>query len=190
MAREFELKYQASPEILEKIREKYADFVEISMETTYYDTPERDLKRLRWTLRRRLENGRSVCSLKTPGDFIRRGEWEVEAPCLEGAIGDLLALGAPEELGAYAAKGLSPVCGAKFLRRAALLTLPEGTVELALDQGVFLGGGKEQPFSEIEVELKSGSEETALAFGAQLAREYSLTPETKGKVERAMALAL
>ena len=188
MAREFELKYQASPEILEKVQGTHQDFVEISMETTYYDTPDRDLKCLRWTLRRRLENGRSVCSLKTPGDFIRRGEWEVEAPCLEGAIGDLLALGAPEALGTYAAKGLSPVCGAKFTRRAALLTLPEGTVELALDQGVFLGDCKEQPFAEIEVELKSGSEEAALAFGAQLAREYALTPETKGKVERAMAL--
>ena len=189
MAREFELKYQASPEILEKILKKYDDFVEISMETTYYDTPERDLKALRWTLRRRLENGRSVCSLKTPGDFIRRGEWEVEAPSLESVIGDLLALGAPEELGTYAARGLSPVCGAKFTRQAALLTLPEGTVELALDQGVFLGGGREQPFAEIEVELKSGSEEAALTFGARLAREYCLAPETKGKVERAMALA-
>ena len=190
MAKEFELKYQASPEILEEIQGNFSDFTPISMETTYFDTPDGAMKARRWTLRRRLENGTAVCSLKTPGDFIRRGEWEVEAPCLEGAIADLLALGAPEALGTYAAKGLSPVCGAKFLRRAALLTLPEGTVELALDQGVFLGGGKEQPFSEIEVELKSGSEETALAFGAQLAREYSLTPETKGKVERAMALAL
>ena len=188
MGKEFELKYHASPEILEKVRDEYGDFAEISMETTYYDTPEGDLKRLRWTLRRRLENGRSLCSLKTPGDFIRRGEWEVEAPILESAVADLLAQGAPEALVTYAAKGLSPVCGARFTRRAALLTLPEGTVELALDQGVFLGGGKEQPFSEIEVELKSGAETAALDFGAHLARKYRLTPETKGKVERAMAL--
>lgn len=188
MAREFELKYQASPEILEKVFEKYEGFVEISMETTYYDTPDGDLKNLRWTLRRRLENGKSVCSLKTPGDFIRRGEWEVEAPSLDRGIADLLALGAPEALGTYAAKGLSPVCGARFTRRAALLTMETGTVELALDQGVFLGKNQQVPFSEIEVELKSGEEEAALAFGAELAEAYRLTPETKGKVERAMAL--
>lgn len=188
MAREFELKYQASPEILEKVREEYPSFAEISMETTYYDTSAGDLKELRWTLRRRMENGRSVCSLKTPGDFIRRGEWEVEETDLKRAIPALLSLGAPAELGDHAAKGLAPVCGARFTRRAALLTLEDGTVELALDQGVFLGKTREVPFSEIEVELKSGKEEAALAFGAKLAEKYHLTPECRGKVERAMAL--
>ena len=39
MAREFELKHQANSDICAEIRKKYKDFVSISMETTYYDTP-------------------------------------------------------------------------------------------------------------------------------------------------------
>ena len=66
MGREFELKYRASYEQIGAIRELYGEFEPISMETTYYDTPRGDFSRLRWTLRRRLENGRSVCTLKVP----------------------------------------------------------------------------------------------------------------------------
>lgn len=80
MGREFELKYQAKAGDLEKIREKFGDFKSISMETTYYDTPLLALRSRRWTLRRRLENGLSVCTVKTPLPDGSRGEWEVEAP--------------------------------------------------------------------------------------------------------------
>ena len=62
-------------------------------------------------------------------------------------------------------------------------------MELALDQGYLLGGGKELPFSEVEVELKSGSEEAAVRFGQALAREMNLKPESRSKVARARALA-
>lgn len=188
MAQEFELKYQASPEILEKILEKYPAQYRFTMETTYFDTPQQDLKQLRWTLRRRLENGRPVCALKTPGDFLHRGEWEVEAGEIPQALPTLCALGAPNGLLDFGKKGLFPVCGARFLRQAALLTLAGGTVELAADAGVFFADRRQQPFAEIEVELKSGAEEAALTFAAALAEEFSLIPETRGKVERAMAL--
>ena len=66
MGREFELKYRATPEIITVIREKYENFLEISMETAYYDTPDGALGDLHWTLRRRYENGRSVCTVKIP----------------------------------------------------------------------------------------------------------------------------
>lgn len=188
MGREFELKYRATPEDLKEIQREYGTFTSITMETVYYDTPDRDMKRLRWTLRRRLENGTSVCSLKTPGDGIRRGEWETEGDAMDAALPALARLGAPEELQQLTAKGISPVCGARFVRLAALISLPTGTVELALDEGILLGAGKEVPLCEVEVELKAGSDDAALAFGAALAEKYHLTPETKGKVERAMAL--
>lgn len=188
MAKEFELKYQASPEILEKIQGKFSGFVPISMETTYYDTPDGAMKARRWTLRRRLENGRAVCSLKTPGDFIRRGEWEAEGEDILALLPALCQLGAPEELLSLTASGISPVCGARFTRLAARIQLEAGQVELALDQGVFLGGGRQVPFAEVEVELKAGAEEVALRFARELAEAFHLTPESRGKVERAMAL--
>ena len=85
MGREFELKFRAVPQQLEAIRQHYGDFSSISMETTYYDTPAQALRRLHWTLRRRLENGRSVCTLKTPLPDGSRGEWELEADTIEAA---------------------------------------------------------------------------------------------------------
>ena len=68
-------------------------------------------------------------------------------------------------------------------------TLPLASVELALDRGVFLGGGKQQPFAEVEVELKEGSEEAAVRFAGKLARDFGLTPEHRSKIARARALA-
>lgn len=189
MGKEFELKYQASPEILEKIQEKFGDFHAITMETHYYDTPDGALGKLRWTLRRRLENGKSICGLKTPGKNLIRGEWETENDSMEEGVKAICRMDAPAEFEALVKPGLLEICGAGFTRRAKLLPTADGTVELALDQGVFLGGGKEQPFSEVEVELKSGSREAAEAFAGELAGEFGLTLFWVSKYERALALA-
>ena len=59
-----------------------------------------------------------------------------------------------------------------------------------LFQGCLLGGGKERPLCEIEVELKSGEDGVAAAFAEDLAREFGLVPELKSKLARAMELAL
>ena len=40
----------------------------------------------------------------------------------------------------------------------------------------------------MEAELKRGSKEDTLAFGAFLAETYGLTPEPKSKLARALAL--
>ena len=61
MGKEFELKFKATPEKQEEIAKDFAPFSAISMETTYYDTKDRALAQRKMTLRRRLENGISVC---------------------------------------------------------------------------------------------------------------------------------
>lgn len=188
MGREFELKYQATPEMIQKIREKYRDFIPISMETVYYDTADFALRRRKWTLRRRLENGRAVCTVKTPLPDGSRGEWEVENGDILAALPDLCALGAPDALPELTAQGVVPFCGARFTRLAKTIQLADGTVELALDQGVLLGGGQELPFAEVEVELKEGSDDAAREFAAALATEFSLVAQPKSKLARAMAL--
>ena len=189
MGRELESKYRATAAQIAAIREKYEDFSSISMETSYYDTPSLRLNSLRWTLRRRLENGRSVCTVKTPAPGGARGEWERECPSIEEAIPALCALGAPAELADIAREGLILSCGARFTRLAKLLTLEDCSVELALDQGVLLGGGREEAFAEVEVEYKSGNEAAFLAFARLLAAEYGLVPEPASKVQRARARA-
>lgn len=189
MGREFELKYRADGEKIAALQQKYGDFTAISMETAYYDTQERILGKQRWTLRRRYENGRSVCTLKTPAAGLSRGEWETEADSIETAIPVLCKLGAPGALKELTSSGVEPVCAARFTRLAKKLTAQGCIVELALDRGVLLGGGKELPFAEIEVELKAGSEDAAVAFANSLAKEFDLTAEPASKFKRALALA-
>lgn len=189
MGREFELKYSCSAESFAALRDAYGPFETIQMETTYYETFDARLGRYGWTLRRRLENGKSICTLKTPDPSGGRREWEVEAAGIMGAIPKLCKLGAPMELMALSVSGLREICGAKFTRLAAALEVPGGRVELALDEGVLLGGGKELPLREVEVELKAGSDEAATAFAEQLAARFGLTPEPKSKYRRALGLA-
>lgn len=189
MGTELEWKYAATEEAQAAIRARFSGFTPITMETTYYDTPDGALSARHITLRRRLENGTSVCTVKTPGPGRGRGEWETQCQQITQAIPVLCKLGCPEPLISLTAPGLTPVCGARFTRLAALLTLPGCTVELALDAGWLFGGGREQPLCEVEVEYKSGSEEAAERFARQLAARHGLVPEEKSKFRRALALA-
>ena len=189
MAREFELKYAATAEDLEVLKGKYPHLHPITMETTYYDSLDGRLGDRHWTLRRRMENGVAVCTLKVPGQGFGCGEWETECDDIFKALPMLMAMDAPQELEELTSGGLKEFCGARFTRLAGLVEAEGCTVELALDQGYLLGGGKELFFSEVEVELKDGSEEAAVAFGEVLAREMNLHPESRSKVARARALA-
>ena len=188
MGREFELKFRASVRQMTAIQEDFTGFREISMVTTYYDTPDCRLAPLRWTLRQRMENEVSVCTLKTPCQDGGRCEWEVECPDIMSAIDELCKQGAPEELKELVSGGLEPVCGARFVRQAALVELENCTVELALDRGILRGGARIQLLGEVEVELKSGSDADAVAFAKTLAAKYGLIPERNSKYIRALDL--
>ena len=190
MSIEFELKYSATAEVQATIQAAFpAEYRTISMETTYYDTPNGALSARHVTLRRRMENGVSVCTVKTPTATLARGEWECECDRIEDGIPTLCGLGAPKELLLLTAGGVAPICGAKFTRRAGLIECDGAVVELALDSGILLGGGKEIPLCEVECELKSGSPEAVVAFGNMLAQRFGLTSQSKSKFRRALALA-
>ena len=189
MGQERELKFRADPEKLAALAADFGDFTEISMETTYYDTLGGALSKAHITLRRRLENGVSVCTVKTPEKAGVRGEWETEAESVEQAIPVLCKLGCRQPLVELTASGVVPVCGARFTRRAAQIKTEAFTAELALDQGVLLGGEKELPLCEVELELKSGSWAALVAYGARLQLRYGLQEETKSKFRRALNLA-
>ena len=163
---------------------------EIAMESVYFDTPDGALSRRRWTLRRRRENDRYVVTVKTPLPGKGRGEWEKETGDVAWAVTELVARGAPEELKELVDGGIEPRCGAAFTRTAMDLLLPEGTkAELAVDRGVLTGGGREEKFMEVELELKEGSEAAVEDFCEKLAARYGLVPEEKSKFARAAALA-
>ena len=189
MGVEFELKFSASREQQEAIRQAYPAQEQIfQMQTTYYDTPTGQFSARKCTLRRRLENGASICTLKTPAGGFGRREWEVACDTIEAAIEELCKLDVPEELTTLAEEGLIPICGARFTRVAKTICWEDTVLELALDQGVLTGGDQQIPLCEAEVELKSGSQETCLAFARILSEQFGLEEEPHSKFRRALAL--
>ncbi len=186
MGREFELKYAATDETLESVRKKWEHWTRISMETTYFDTATGELSRKNCTLRRRMENGKSVCTLKTPAPGYGRQEWELEK---DWGVETVKALFAKASLPEIPFEDLAVRCGARFVRLAKTVEIPGGTVEIALDQGVLLGKDREIPLCELEVEVKSGDETAACLWAEKLAETYDLKPERRSKFARASALA-
>ena len=189
MGVEYELKFRATAKVQEQIlQDNPGLWQRVSMETTYYDTPAGALSARHFTLRKRLENGKSICTLKTPAGNGARGEWETECDTIEQAIPILCKLGGPEELLSLTENGVIPVCGARFIRRCSTLSFGDSTLELALDEGVLFNGEKQLPLCEVEIELKDGSVVDANTCAAIFRQKYGLTPEQKSKFLRAKEL--
>lgn len=188
MGVEFELKYKATAVQQKQIAAAFAPMETTVMETTYYDTADRALSAAHMTLRRRRENGVCICAVKTPEKNGARGEWEVEGEEILAALTELCKLGCPAELLALTKTGVEALCGAQFVRRTALIRTETFTAELALDEGVLVGGEKKQALCEVELELKSGSEDALVAFASRFAEEFSLEKEPRSKFRRALAL--
>ena len=214
MASELEWKFAVpDAERLEEIRlwvvrnvPEAGPAVQWQMRTTYYDTPDRRFARARLTVRRRMENGRSILCVKAPehaplalratpanpfavSGAKLRGEWECEGTDLPAALPGFVAQGAPEILLEAASCGLEPVCGAEFTRTAIPLRFPDGSSsELAFDSGRLLGQTRTRPLCEMELEKKGGSETASLRLLEHLVRRYNLLPEPQSKYARAKAL--
>ena len=189
MAVEYELKYRATPELLERIQADFpGEYTVTEMTTTYFDTPGGDLAKLFWTLRHRREGDKHICTLKTPAGIDGRSEYEFSCEDIHEAIPQLCRLAGSNALSQLAERGLVQTCGARFTRTARLFTAGSTATELALDQGVLINGEKEEPFAELEVELKAGFREEADIIGLLLSQSYGLQTENKSKFLRSKEL--
>ena len=213
VAKEYEFKFRASHDAMTSLCvSSFPRYREVQMETTYYDTPSGALSGRRYTLRKRKENDKYICTLKTPAPEAKeawnaevtaftsikgainaltgsvRNEWEVECDRIESAIPLLIEQGAPMELAGLAAEGLTPICGAKFTRLIEDIHLAEADLEMAMDFGYLIGGNKSEPFYEVELELKSGDKIAAARFANHLAQNFWLERETESKFARALKL--
>ena len=189
MAVEYELKYRATPQTLERIQADFpGNYTVTEMTTTYYDTPGHDLSKLFWTLRHRREGDKHICTLKTPAGIDGRCEYEWSCETIQEAIPHLCRLSGSSALSQLAERGLVETCGARFTRTTRRLIAGSTMAELALDSGVLVNGDKELPFAEVEVELKQGFREEADVMGYLLCSAYDLVPENKSKFARAKEL--
>ena len=173
MGTELEFKYALSgagqwSRLADELGGRFGPWQEVKMETAYFDTQDRLLSGRQWTLRVRRENGVPVLTAKAPGPGRARSEWELPG-------------GTPRDLHRLAEQGAP-------LDSTRLAELPGATAELALDEGVFTGGGRETPFWELEAELKGGSEDALAQWCRSLADAWGLLEEPRSKFLRAMAL--
>lgn len=179
MGVELEYKFAATESQQEALRAEFGPFRRIEMQTTYYDTPGRSFSRAQCTLRLRRENEACICTFKAPLPDGSRAEFECQADSIEAGLAQL------PQAQRLADGPLVPVCGARFTR----LCCNVGSAELALDRGVLLGGGKELPLCEVEVEHKEGLPAETLGIAQHLANRFGLQVEPRSKFARAMALA-
>ena len=189
MAVEYELKYRATPEVLERIQADFpGNYTVTEMTTTYYDTPGGDLAKLFWTLRHRREGDKHVCTLKTPAGIDGRSEYEWHCENIQEAIPHMCRQSGSSALAQLVERGLVETCGARFTRTARPFVAGATVTELALDCGVLINGEKEEPFAELEVELKKGFRQEADIIGMLLAEAYGLETESKSKFQRSKEL--
>lgn len=202
-AQEIELKLRVAPDDMPRLRaaKRLADSAGKAgskmLDSTYFDTDDLRLQAQGLSLRVRKQGRSFVQTLKSAptgqGGALRRGEWETP---VSGDQPDLSALPDPSVLldavGPLEAAALRPVFSTHVRRSVRLLTPADGVeVEVAIDEGeIRTPSGRTLPLSELELELKAGTDTAPLYALAQALNEtVPLRVETRTKSERGYDLA-
>lgn len=162
------------------------------LDNSYFDTPELDLRRrgvalrLRRQGRRRLQTVKLAARAAAMDGLTIRPEWEIP---YRGHF-DFSGIEMDEvrqwlQQPALLAR-IGPLFRTRFRRITWRLALPAGgSVLIALDRGTVFAGGREDPISEVELELSGSRDIGALhAFAAQLGERVPLIPEALSKAQR------
>jgi len=207
---EIELKLTATPEALAALRE--SDLIASralgppetrSLESAYYDTPDRRLQQRGAGLRVRRAGGGFVQTLKAEDDdnaaLFGRGEWEAPVASFEPDLAALSAEPARALLDDIDPDALAPVFATRIERTTRPVAVPrthgagnggsEAEVECAFDTGAVEAGGRSVAVSEVELELTRGAPAALYRFAAELHALAPLRVETLSKAARGHLLA-
>ena len=161
--------------------------------TAYYDTPKHRLFQAGFSLRVRECEGEYVQSLKaqTAPSFgvYARDEWEWP---VSGPVPDLDLL-ADTPLAHMAEKqrfreNLSIVFETRVERTARQIKQGNAEIEIAVDDGVIVAGGRSIPIYGLELELKDGPDDALFALVPSLPKAATLCIDVLSKSERGYAL--
>jgi len=163
-----------------------------TLENTYFDTPELELRERRMAVRTRKAGARWLqtvkCAAESVGGLSSRPEWE--QPYLNGCF-DFSSIDREDVRSRLEAlhPRLVPVFTTRFKRETCILTPRDGVKVLAMiDSGSIEANGRERPLRELELELVEGDPQELYALALQLAENLPLTPENVSKAERGYRL--
>ncbi len=133
------------------------------LRSTYFDTPDLQLRRQQIVLRVRKVGRRFIQTIKTASKsdqaFIARGEWErvvsTERPDVAAFDGDRDVRMVLDRPGV--ADSLTAVFTTEFTRTTIPIQLGQSRLELAVDVGTIHTAAGSEPICEVEIELKSGA---------------------------------
>ena len=156
----------------------------IALTATYFDTPERRLRDLGAGLRIREEPEGRRQTLKT-GKGLRRQEYEIalERDGLDPSHAPLRDL-----LGREHVARLEPLFAVRVQRRLRAVAWDGAQIELALDEGEIIAGGRKTRLCEVELELKSGEPAALFALARRLFEAAPLYLSFETKADRGFAL--
>jgi inorganic triphosphatase YgiF len=161
-----------------------------TLQSVYFDTPERALRRACLGLRVR-DTGRGffqTVKRDQPGGGSVRREWEAEVED-NGVDADVLARTPAADVLDGETCDLEPVFATRIERRARILRLGKGVIEASFDRGEVSSGRRRAPICELELELKKGDPEVLYALARELAGEAPLCLSFESKAEQGYRLA-
>lgn len=165
------------------------------LESIYYDTPDKRLRKAGISLRIRRDGERWLQTVKYKrrlnAGLSRAEEFEVEVP---GKAIEILAIPDAKARKKVQSKigddPIEPVCWTMINRRADHITLDDGSVaELALDTGLISAGDHSVDFCEVEIELVEGTLRALYSLAGKLFPEGGLRFSRLSKAERGYMLA-
>jgi len=159
--------------------------------STYFDTPDEDLRRKGFGLRIRRSGRKRVQTVKAEGEaaagLFVRPEWECpvkgDRPVLDARAGPLADLFAPDVLAM-----LAPLFETRVTRTLFAPVIEGAAIELALDVGEAVAGPRSVALSEVELELKSGSPRALFDLARQIDEHVPLRLGVRSKSEAGYGL--
>ncbi len=156
----------------------------------YYDTPNALLNQAKAALRVRQAGDRYIQTLKTRGEFVngahqrQEWEWDLNGPELDLSLLEQTPLHNQVDL-----SDLQLAFETNFQRQIVMLKDGDNEIEVAVDSGKVLGGGRSMPLHEVEFELKAGSPSCLMQQASALAAEVPVFLNLVSKAEQGYYLA-
>jgi triphosphatase len=161
-----------------------------SLISTYYDTPDQQLRKGGYSLRVRESGGRYVQTVKAQPNaasgFFVRPEWEQEISHARPDPGEMGPL--TQDLGADVLKGLGRAFVTEIERKVHKVQMGGAIIAIADDSGEIRAGRHAEPIREVELELEAGDPRALFMLARKIGDEVPVRLGVRSKSERGYQL--